>query len=84
MEPKLRMTERYSSNNSNKPNYQIEFPKKVSRKRVLSTAWIWFNGNGATRISLFSEALRKSWKSEKDMIQAGGAIYYPYIMMQLS
>jgi hypothetical protein len=61
-------------------NKLIEFPKSIDRQRVLSRAWTWFNGNGTNRIPIFANALKESWKHEKEMIKAGGAIYYPYIM----
>ena len=58
----------------------IEFPKSIDRQRVLSRAWTWFNGNGASRIPIFADALKESWKQEKNTIKNGGAIYYPYIL----
>ena len=78
MEPRKKISERYENGNSSP--LLIEFPKAVSRKRVFETAWMLFNGNGASRIPVFHDALRESWKCEKKLIESGGAIYYPYIM----
>lgn len=69
---------RYSQPNNS--NTMVEWPKVIDKKRVISRAWTWFNGNGANRIPIFADALKKSWESEKDMIKSGGAIYHPYIM----
>lgn len=80
MEPRKKISERYGSGNNNSSNLLVEFPKAVSRKRVFETAWMLFNGNGASRIPVFHDALRESWKCEKKLIESGGAIYYPYIM----
>lgn len=79
VQPIKRISERYGDANATLPSL-IEFPKEISRKRVLSRAWTWFRGNGAYRIPVFKEALKAAWKSEKDIISAGGAIYHPYIM----
>lgn len=81
MKPKMNLKDRYTKEN----NFSalVEFPKSISKERVLSIAWTWFEGNGANRIPIFADALRESWKSEKDMIKAGGAIYKPYIMSQV-
>lgn len=79
MEPRKKISERYGSVNAVTPSL-IEFPKEISKKRILSRAWTWFNGNGAFRIPVFADALKASWKSERSLIKAGGAIYYPNIM----
>lgn len=87
MIPMERMTlsSRYLSNtiHSLDEKVLIEFPKTIDRKRVLDRAWSWFNGNGASRIPNFVDALKASWKQEIDMIREGGWIYYPYIMSEI-
>jgi len=80
MEPKKSLIERYSNKKINSSLSLVEFPKEINRKRVLSRAWTWFEGNGFDRIPVFSDALKESWKSENNMIKSGGAIYFPYIM----
>ena len=80
MEPKKSLKDRYIKDSES--NFLTEHPKTISRKRVLARAWTWFRGNGATRICIFTDALRESWKCENSMIKHGGAIYHPYIMAQ--
>ena len=87
MQEKISIKSRYSldSNDINddvKNTSLIEFPKTISRKRVLNRAWVWFEGNGCSRIPFFSDALKLSWKSEKDMIKSNGCIFYPYMMYE--
>jgi hypothetical protein len=80
MEPRKKISERYG--NGNNSPLLVEFPKVISRKRVFETAWMWFSGNGARRVPVFQDALRKSWEYEKDLIKSGGAIYHPYIIFE--
>lgn len=41
---------------------------------------MWYNGDGVSRIPVFSDALKESWCSEITMIKNAGCIYKPYIM----
>lgn len=82
METRRTISERYGNVKENNSSQLVEFPKIISRKRVFETAWMWFNGNGACRVPVFQDALRKSWKYEKDLIKSGGAIYHPYIIFE--
>ena len=85
MELKKGLISRYSLNSISKSNRLIEFPKSISNKRIMNRAWAWHKNEpgvpGYFNLS-FSKALKMAWKSEKDMIKSGGAIYYPYIMME--
>lgn len=78
--------ERYGKNTQNN-NFIIEFPKKINKKRVIKTAWMWHKNEagvpGYFNIS-FLDALKMSWKAEKNVIKSGGAIYYPYIMAHIA
>ena len=71
---RMTLSSRYSSNaiRSLDENVSIEYPKTINRKRVLKTAWMWYNGNGVSRIPVFSDALKESWRSEISMIKNGG------------
>lgn len=74
--------ERYERTSS-ESNFSIEFPKKISKQRIIERAWTWYKNEpgfpGYFNLN-FSDALKMSWKTEKDMIKAGGAIYHPYII----
>jgi len=83
MKPRLKLSSRYAIDvETIGVTTSVEFPKAVSRERVMRRAWTWFNGNGASRIPVFADALSKAWKSEIGMIKEGGCIYHPYIMSE--
>lgn len=83
MQPRKTLSDRYNQNNCQTVSL-IEFPKSICKKRIVERAWIWHKNEpgvpGYFNLSL-SDALKMSWKTEKDMIKSGGAIYHPYVMV---
>lgn len=62
----------------------MQFPKAISRERIFKRAWNWHKNEagvpGYFNLSL-KKTLQMSWESEKKMVDYGGAIYLPYIMV---
>jgi len=82
MKPVKRLLDRYSQESIS--SSLVQFPKAISKERVLKRAWTWYRNEsgvpGYFNLS-FSKALKMAWDSEKSLIESGGAIYSPYIMV---
>ena len=82
MEPKKGLLTRYL-NKVEKETDSIIQPKEISRKRVFNRAHMLHEGNGASPYLSFSDALKKAWEVEINMIKNGGFIYNPYYPLSI-